>query len=546
MNKLPALKSGLLVGVLLTVPLIALFFLGDAAFGLPLAPFDLFEWLTRVLPGPLVTFGIDLMVDVLGLIGLDVADTAKTAEQIMAVGMFFTLGLVAVTAFFVVRAQFGEQDDDWPGLLLGLVVGLPLMLTSARTHPLLPSLWTLALTVVWGVAVGRVYRVLSAANVAAVAEPIAITSSKDEALTAEQLDRRRFLVRLGSTTAAITVVGAGVSLALKSRQEGELAASGSEPVAPTGSPTPRPVAAAPVSDFTPAPGTRPELTPLDDHYQIDINLRPVEVDGASWRLAIDGLVTNPLSLSIADIRNNYEPVEQIVTLSCISNRVGGSLIGTTTWTGARLQDVLDDAGVLDGATHLNIVSLDGFHENMALRLLQQDPRIMLAYAWNGQPLQPKHGFPLRIWIPDRFGMKQPKWIDTIEVTDRPDPGYWVSRGWDQVARVRATSVIDTVADPFEAEDGGMVVPVGGIAYAGARGISRVEVRVDDGDWQEAQLRAPLSDVTWLIWRYDWPFAEGRHTFQVRCFEADGTEQDTRVRDPRPSGATGIHEVRTTL
>ena len=132
------------------------------------------------------------------------------------------------------------------------------------------------------------------------------------------------------------------------------------------------------------------------------------------------------------------------------------------------------------------------------------------------------------------------------VTDRPNPGYWVSRGWDQVARVRATSVIDTVAEPVEAEDGGMAVPIGGIAYAGTRGISRVEVRVDDGEWQEAQLRAPLSDVTWVIWRYDWPFAEGRHTFEVRCFEADGTEQITRVSDPRPSGATGIHEVRTAL
>jgi DMSO/TMAO reductase YedYZ molybdopterin-dependent catalytic subunit len=362
------------------------------------------------------------------------------------------------------------------------------------------------------------------------------------------------LIRLGGATAAITVVGAGVSLGLKGRQASESAASDTESDAesntesetPASSPTLRPVASAPGDDVIPAPGTRPEITPLDDHYQIDINLRPIEVDGASWRLAIMGLVANPLSLSLADIRNNYEPVDQIVTLSCISNRVGGSLIGTATWTGARLQDVLDDARVMDGATHLNITSLDGFYESVALDLLEDDPRIMLAYAWDGEPLRPKHGFPLRIWIPDRYGMKQPKWIQSIEVSDRPELGYWVVRGWDQVARVRATSVIDTVAEPYETEDGGMAVPVGGIAYAGARGISRVEVRVDNGDWQEAQLRAPLSDTTWVIWRYDWPFAEGRHTFQVRCFEGDGTPQIAGVSDPQPSGATGIHEVRATL
>jgi DMSO/TMAO reductase YedYZ molybdopterin-dependent catalytic subunit len=542
MNKPPTFKLGLLVGVLLTIPLIALFFLGDAVFGLPLAPFDLFEWMTRVLPGSLVTFGIDRMVDTLGLLGLNVADTAKTAEQVLAVGIFFILGTAAVTAFFAVRAQAEEPGGDWPGLLFGLVVGVPLMLTSARTHSLALSLWTLALTAIWGVVVGRVYHALNVAE----AEPVATSPAKDDSLTAEQLDRRRFLIRLGGATAAITVVGAGVSLGVKGRREPESTASVAEPAAPATTPTPQPVTSAPGGEVIPAPGTRPEITPLDDHYQIDINLRPLEVDGASWRLAIMGLVANPLSLSLDDIRDNYEPVEQIVTLSCISNRVGGSLIGTTTWTGARLQDVLDDVGVMDGATHLNIVSLDGFHESLALDLLEQDPRIMLAYAWDGQPLQAKHGFPLRIWIPDRFGMKQPKWIDSIEVSDSSELGYWVVRGWDQVARVRATSVIDTVAEPYETEDGQMAVPVGGIAYAGARGISRVEVQVDNGDWQEAQLRAPLSDTTWVIWRYDWPFAEGRHIFQVRCFEGDGTPQIATISDPRPSGATGIHQVRATL
>jgi hypothetical protein len=166
---------------------------------------------------------------------------------------------------------------------------------------------------------------------------------------------------------------------------------------------------------------------------------------------------------------------------------------------------------------------------------------MLCYAWDGNALPVDHGFPLRIWIPDRFGMKQPKWITGIEVTDKYTEGYWVERNWDEVARVKATSVIDTVAVDALIENGDQrLVPVGGIAFAGARGIARVEVRVNDGPWQEAQLRSPLSETTWVIWRYEWPFAPGHHTFAVRCTEGDGTPQIEESRPTRPSGATGIH------
>ena len=166
---------------------------------------------------------------------------------------------------------------------------------------------------------------------------------------------------------------------------------------------------------------------------------------------------------------------------------------------------------------------------------------MLCYAWDGQPLRTRHGFPLRIWIPDRYGMKQPKWITEIEVTDEYRDGYWVERNWDKVARVKTVSVIDTVAVDHIIEDGNeRRVPIGGIAYSGARGISRVQVRVDGGEWQDAQLRAPLSETTWVIWRFEWPFTAGHHLFEVRCAEGDGTPQIETVSDSRPSGATGIH------
>jgi hypothetical protein len=140
-------------------------------------------------------------------------------------------------------------------------------------------------------------------------------------------------------------------------------------------------------------------------------------------------------------------------------------------------------------------------------------------------------------------MKQPKWIVSMELTDVENPGYWVERGWDRIAQVRATSVIDTVAvESVGTRDGQQIIPVGGIAWAGDRQISRVEVQVDGGEWQEARLRTPLSETTWVIWRYDWPFAEGDRTFRVRCFEGDGTMQIVDPADARPSGSTGIHSL----
>src|SRR5690606_7107298 len=257
------------------------------------------------------------------------------------------------------------------------------------------------------------------------------------------------------------------------------------------------------AELEPAPGTRPEYTPIEEHYRIDINARPPRVEGSTWALAITGMVDNPLELTLEDLKTRYEPVHRFVTLSCISNRVGGDLIGTTLWTGARLQDILADAGVQPGAQHITITSVDGFHESISLDLIDRDDRIMLAYHWDGEPLTQEHGFPLRIWIPDRYGMKQPKWIVRMDVTDRYAPGYWVVRRWDEVAQVRATSVIDTVATESAVErDGQTFVPIGGIAYAGDRGISHVEVQMDDGEWMQAELREPLSDTTWVVWRVD--------------------------------------------
>src|SRR5262249_16038316 len=161
--------------------------------------------------------------------------------------------------------------------------------------------------------------------------------------------------------------------------------------------------------------------------------------------------------------------EQFITLSCISNPVGGDLIGTARWTGVSVKRLLQDVNLSRGAKHLKISAADGFYETIALETIEADERIMMTYDWDGVPLLKEHGFPLRIYMPDRHGMKQAKWIVSIEAIDRAEDGYWVVRGWDREAHMKATSVIDTVAVDMMIVQATDVtrVPVGGIAHAGA-------------------------------------------------------------------------------
>ena len=534
------LAQGALGGGLLTAPMIGLMYLLDKMTGLPFAPFMLFDWITRVLPGGLVTFGIDSMIDVMNMLGMSVASSAKTAEQIVAILFFLLIGIVLGAVYFAVMRKLGVAPRPVAGVILGIGFGVPMIAVSlpmeqSGASPIFTIIGLGALFLVWGLAFIPVYRKL-------------VYSGTDleiehEIRWAQSINRRQFLVRLGASAATVTVVSAGLGTVLAQREQRllEQATSGAGETVPR---RPLPNDGDPVG---PAPGTRPEYTAVEDHYKVFIRSSPTEININTWSLPITGLVANPLVLSLDDIRNKYESRDQYVTLSCISGRIGTDLISTTWWTGVSLQKILADVQPQAEAQYLIITSGDGFYETVSLDLIASDERIMLCYEWDGKPLPFDHGFPLRIWLPDRYGMKQPKWITGIEVTAEYVPGYWVERDWDEVARVKATSVIDTVAvHDLEVVDGQGYIPVGGIAFAGARGISRVEVRVDGGAWEEAKLRSPLSETTWVIWRYEWPFQQGEHTFEVRCAEAGGTPQIEKKKGNRPDGASGIHRRKTKI
>jgi DMSO/TMAO reductase YedYZ molybdopterin-dependent catalytic subunit len=533
---------GALVGALITLPLIALMYLGQQLLGQAFPPYEVFNWISGLLPGPVITFGIDLMIDTMLLLGINVANSAKIAEQGMALLLFYLSGIFAGLIFFLILNRLQLKVDLIAGMIMGILFGLPVAVISIDDPGSAPAgfiglLWFLVLFLGWGITLSLAYKRLSAA------EP-AVETEDGEVSSVEVINRRQFLIVLGGAAAAITVVGAGLGTLLNTsgnRDEDELLSTHTGEENGEGS---FPNANDPV---TPVPGTRPEYTPLKDHYKVFIELEPTEIDGETWQLPITGLVGNTLMLTLDDLRDNYQPRDQFVTLSCISGRVGTSLIGTTMWTGASLQEVLADADVDPEARYLHITSGDGFYETVDLDLVASDERIMLCYDWDGHPLPVEHGFPLRIWYPDRFGMKQPKWITGIEVIDEYREGYWVERGWDEIAQIKATSVIDTVAVDAIIETGDQqLVPIGGIAFSGDRGISKVEVRVDGGPWEAAMLRSPLSETTWVIWRFEWPFEAGEHTFEVRCTEGDGTPQIEETVKSRPSGATGIHSSSANL
>ena len=543
--KLRTLGFGSLVGVMLTAPMIAMMYVAQKWVGLSFSPFEIFDWIGRSLPGPVVTFGIDRMVDTLLLFGAGVSGTAKTAEQIMAVGLFF-IGVVVCTILlfaYIERWDFGK----WGGLgpLVGAILGIPIALITvgigqSSIHPIVNFLWVFLLFITWGNVAVKSGRKLLALP------PMALETEEGEVQeerSVQVIDRRKFLIQMGVATATITVAGAGLGRTLavseRERLENELAAVQSQQMADMPPMIDLPNEGDPLK---PALGTRPEYTAVRDHYQIFIRSQPTVLNGDEWELPITGLVDNPVNLTLSDIRSNYTPRNEFVTLSCISNRVGGDLISTTYWTGVSVQDILAEVRPQSNAKYMIIHSGDGFYETVDLDLIRSDERIMFAYAWDGRPIPFDHGFPLRIWLPDRYGMKQPKWITDIEIVDEYVEGYWVERGWDEVARVRATSVIDTVAvGSIVEKDGQKFIPIGGIAYAGIRGISKVEIQVYNRDeWYEAELRSPLSEASWVIWRFDWPFEEGNHDFEVRCVEADGAPQIEEFNSPRPSGATGLH------
>jgi DMSO/TMAO reductase YedYZ molybdopterin-dependent catalytic subunit len=278
-------------------------------------------------------------------------------------------------------------------------------------------------------------------------------------------------------------------------------------------------------------------TPLDAFYVVSKNIVDPTVNEVDWTLEVGGMVDHPLSLSYSDVMAR-ETGEMASTLECISNRVGGSYISNTIWTGFPLRELLEEAGIQDGVVDIKLEAADGYSESIPLdEAMQSDT--MLVYLMDGEPLTDKHGHPLRLIVPNIFGMKNVKWITRIDAVNEDYQGYWQERRWSDVATVVTMSRIDIPKRGYKAPLG-ETVPIGGVAFAGDRGISKVEVSVDGGEtWDDAVLSEVPSNRTWRLWRYDHLGVEpGIFRVAVRATDGDGVLQDAEERDPLPDGATG--------
>lgn len=285
----------------------------------------------------------------------------------------------------------------------------------------------------------------------------------------------------------------------------------------------------------------PFRTPNGDFYRVDTALVVPQVATADWRLRVHGMVDHEIELGFDELLAR-PMIERDVTLTCVSNEVGGPYVGSARWLGVRLADVLREAGVHPDADQLLSRSADGMTIGTPTAVVMDGRDALLAVGMNGEPLPAKHGFPVRMVVPGLYGyVSATKWVVDLRLTRFADvDAYWVARGWARRGPIKTMSRIDRPR-PFQKVHAGQVA-VAGVAWAQHRGVERVEVRVDGGPWQQARL-APVPTVdTWRQWVWTWDAPPGSHTIEVRATDRTGATQPERRADPFPSGATGWHST----
>ncbi len=426
-------------------------------------------------------------VGLVTLVLLGVAGALAVRRPALGAGMLLLLGAVDIAALLADRA--GNGTTGIVAIVIGLVVGIVALVLLTR--PL--------------------------------REP---DDPNTEAVAPDGFDRRKFLVAAAAVTAAGAAGGVGAKVVTVRRHPA----------------TKLPIPAA-VSPAAPLPGgaelridgLTPHLTPVDDFYRIDIALLTPRVDLADYRLKIHGLVDNPVELTYEDLLA-MPLYERRVTICCVSNEVGGDLIGNATWTGVRIRDVLKRAGLSPDADAVKSTGADGITIGTPLEALTDGRDSLLAIAQDGEPLTQDHGFPVRMVVPGLYGyVSATKWLTDLEVTRFADfRAYWTDRGWSAEGPIKTQCRIDIPGEDAMPGE----VTVAGVAWAQHRGVSKVEVRIDEGPWQLATLAAEDSIDTWRQWTYRWGATDGEHQIQARAYDRTGTPQTADEAPPAPDGATG--------
>ena len=455
-----------------------------------------------------------------------------TADKPILIG-----GVLAMVA--VVAAVAGIVGVRRPRLavavfgVLGLVAALAALTDRAATAgPVLRLVPAVALLLV---GVASLVALLRAVD----GQPARRPSEEAGPIPTTATDRRRFLITAGAV-AAVTIVGGVVA-----RGYGGLAAAASR----AGIRLPkarRPAPPVPNGVTVGVEGVTPYLTANAAFYRVDTALQVPDVPVDGWRLRVHGMVDRELSLSYDDLLAR-DLVERRVTLTCVSNPVGGDYLGNAVWLGVPMHELLEEAGVKPGADAVKSTSADDFTAGTPLAVLLDKQRgAMVAVGMNGEPLPLKHGFPARMVTPGLYGyVSATKWLVDLEATRFADfKAYWTTRGYSAVAPIKPSSRID-VPRSFAHVKAGRT-PVAGVAWSQARGVDRVEVRVDQGDWHIAELGTQDGVDTWRQWVWHWNATPGNHTIEVRATDATGYTQTSTPAPIAPNGSTGWDSVNVTV
>ena len=293
------------------------------------------------------------------------------------------------------------------------------------------------------------------------------------------------------------------------------------------------------------------ITPADDFYLIDTAISSPRIDRDRWTLNISGdQVANPIEITYDELLS-LPQLEADITMSCVSNEVGGGLLSHGRWTGVLLSDVLEEAGVRQGdigraSEQLVGRAVDGWEAGFKTDIAFDGREAMVVFGLNGDELPAKHGYPVRLVVPGLYGyVSATKWLSEIELRSWDYDVYWIKRGWSKEGPVKTQSRIDTISDGDEREAG--TLPIGGGAWAPTRGIQRVEVSTDGGEsWNDARLATQLDVDAWRQYVYEWEAEPGEHTIKVRATDGEGETQTEDRAEPIPSGATGYHTVDVTV
>ena len=352
----------------------------------------------------------------------------------------------------------------------------------------------------------------------------------------EGVSRRAFIGYIVATAGAATLVGVAARMVNATTATVSRLRDAITIPAPTVPAAPIPAGAELGID-----GLARVVTPNVDFYRIDTALQVPSVNADEWRLRVTGMVEQEVEIGFDELLA-LPLIETAVTLTCVSNEVGGGLIGNAVWVGYPIRELLKRARPLAGADMVLSRSIDGFTASTPLPVLQDDRDAILAVAMNGDPLPLEHGFPVRMVVPGLYGyVSATKWVTELELTTFEDQtAYWTDRGWSERGPIKTSSRIDVPAQNAAVD--AVPVVVAGVAWAQHTGIDAVEVRVDGGPWQEATLADAISVDTWRQWRWEWDAEPGSHTIEVRATDADGETQSGAEVGTVPDGAEGWHRV----